>query len=252
MKEFLEFARTLAVRSGDVIAPYFLATDLQVDRKADDSPVTRADREAEAVMRDMIRRAYPAHGVIGEEYGSQDAAAEFVWVLDPIDGTISFAHGCPLFGTLIGLLHGGQPVLGLVHNPILRQLCMGDGATTTLNDRPVRMRSTATLERALVLCTDVMNVEKHQSRERYDRLTRRTLLQRGWGDCYGYLLVASGGADIMLDPILNPWDVLPVIPVIRGAGGVITTWQGGDPATGNSAVAASKALHAQVIEILNA
>jgi myo-inositol-1(or 4)-monophosphatase len=116
----------------------------------------------------------------------------------------------------------------------------------------VRVRETDDLAQALVLCTDTMHVAKHQSRERFDELQRRTKLQRGWGDCYGYLLVASGCADIMLDPIMNPWDVLPVIPVIRGAGGVITTWQGGDPVKGNSAVSAPRGLHAQAIAILNA
>ena len=123
----------LAAASGEVIRPYFAKADLDVELKGDRSPVTRADREAEAVMRELIGQHYPQHGIVGEEFGTENDGAEFVWVLDPIDGTISFASGCPLFGTLIGLLREGKPVLGAIHQPILEQLCIGDNASTTLN-----------------------------------------------------------------------------------------------------------------------
>lgn len=243
--------RTLAVKSAEVIRPYFANPDLEVERKADLSPVTQADREGEAVMRDLIHRAYPQHGILGEEFGPENTSAEFVWVLDPIDGTISFARGCPLFGTLIGLLHASVPILGSIHQPVLQQLCMGHAGETTLNGRPVRLREVTQLEDATLLTTDIKAIAKYQNQAGFDRLLAHTRLFRTWGDCYGYLLLAAGGADIMLDPIMNPWDILPLIPVIQGANGVITTWMGTDAATGNSCVAANKTLHARVIDLLH-
>ena len=155
--------------------------------------------------------------------------AEHVWVLDPIDGTRSFAAAAPLFGTLIALLHHGQPVLGAIHQPVLRQLLVGDGRETTLNGRPVRVRATPRIEEATLLCSDVLTPAQHQDGGAFAALCRRARLLRTWGDCYGYLLLATGWADIMCDPIMNPWDVAALIPVVRGAGGVITDWQGHDP-----------------------
>ena len=250
--ELRAFMERLAAASGEVIRPWFAAADLDVELKGDRSPVTQADREAEAVMRDLIGRRYPQHGIVGEEFGTENDGAQFVWVLDPIDGTISFASGCPLFGTLIGLLHEGKPVLGAIHQPVLEQLCVGDNTSTTLNGRTVKLRPCARLDEATLLATDLGNIARHQNYERFEALRGRTRLFRTWGDCFGYLLLAGGGADVMLDPIMNPWDLLPLIPVIRGAGGVITTWTGKDAADGASCVAANEALHPQVIELLNA
>ena len=250
--ELRAFMERLAAASGEVIRPWFAAADLDVELKGDRSPVTQADREAEAVMRDLIGRRYPQHGIVGEEFGTENDGAQFVWVLDPIDGTISFASGCPLFGTLIGLLHEGKPVLGAIHQPVLEQLCVGDNTSTTLNGRTVKLRPCARLDEATLLATDLGNIARHQNYERFEALRGRTRLFRTWGDCFGYLLLAGGGADVMLDPIMNPWDLLPLIPVIRGAGGVITTWTGEDAANGASCVAANETLHPQVIELLNA
>ena len=249
--ELRGFMEKLAAASGEVIRPYFAAADLDVELKGDRSPVTRADREAEAVMRELIAKHYPQHGIVGEEFGTENEGAEFVWVLDPIDGTISFASGCPLFGTLIGLLRDGEPVLGAIHQPILGQLCIGDNTGTALNGRIVRLRPCERLDDAFLLATDLRNIEKHQNLGRFEVLRQRTRLFRTWGDCYGYLLLAGGGGDVMLDPIMNPWDLLPLIPVIRGAGGVITTWTGEDATDGASCVAANETLHPQVIELLN-
>ena len=250
-KEFSEFIRFLAEKSGEVIKPYFAKANLSFEFKEDRTIVTQADREAEAVMRDMIRKAYPHHGILGEEFGQENTSAEFVWVLDPIDGTISFARGCPLFGTLIGLLHAGEPLLGAIHHPLLHQLCIGDNTETTLNGRAVQLRETRQLSETILLTTDMANIAQYQKKEGFEKLLKQTRLFRTWGDCYGYLLVASGGADIMLDPIMNPWDILPLIPVIRGAKGVITTWSGTEASRGNSCVAANKQLHPRVLEILN-
>jgi histidinol phosphatase-like enzyme (inositol monophosphatase family) len=249
-KEFTEFISALAEKSGEVIKPYFARADLAIETKEDQTPVTQADRQAEAVMRELIRKKYPQHGILGEEFGAENIGAEFVWTLDPIDGTISFARGCPLFGTLIGLLHCGTPILGAINHPLLNQLCIGNNSETTLNGRAVRLRETHYLSEAMLLTTDLAGIGNDQ-RKGFEELLSRTRLYRTWGDCYGYLLVASGGADIMLDPVMNPWDILPLVPIIQGANGVITTWSGTDAAQGNSCVAANKTLHPQVLEILN-
>lgn len=245
------FLNELAARSGEFIRPYFGNPDLVVETKSDATPVTLADRGAEELMRRMIAARFPDHGVLGEELGSDRPDAEFVWVLDPIDGTKSFASACPLFGTLIALVHRGQPVLGAIHQPILRQLVVGDGRTTELNGRPVRVRPMARLEEATVLSTNLLSPAKHQNGPAFDAFIRRARLVRTWGDCYGYLLVATGWADVMCDPIMNPWDIAALIPVIRGAGGVITDWQGKDPVGAKSIVAAGPQLHATVIAALN-
>ena len=250
LKEFTDFIYTLAEKSGEVIRPYFGKADLAVELKGDQTLVTQADRQAEAVMRDLIRKRYPQHGILGEEFGLENLSAEFVWSLDPIDGTLSFARGCPLFGTLIGLLNGGAPILGAINHPVLNQLCIGNNTETTINGRTVRLREVHHLSEAMLLTTDLASVDNHR-RKGFEELLRRIRLYRTWGDCYGYLLVASGGADIMLDPMMNPWDILPLIPVIQGANGVITTWSGTDASQGNSCVAANKTLHPQVLQILN-
>ncbi|MDB6167771.1 MAG: inositol monophosphatase [Verrucomicrobia bacterium] len=241
----------LAEKSGDFIRPFFGQPDLVVETKEDATPVTLADRGAEQLMRKLIAQRFPAHGIIGEEFGSERADAEWVWVLDPVDGTKSFAAGCPLFGTLIALLHRGKPVLGAIHQPVLRQLMIGDGSSTTLNGRAVRIRATARIEDATILTTNVHSPARYQHGTAFDALAARARLFRTWGDCYGYLLVAGGWADVMCDPVMNPWDVAALIPVIRGAGGVITDWQGNDPVNAKSIVAAGSALHAAVITALN-
>jgi myo-inositol-1(or 4)-monophosphatase len=251
LEVYRNFMLELAGKSGDVIRPYFAQADLAVDTKPDQTPVTAADRGAEELMRQMIRGRFPNHGILGEEYGAENTGAEFVWVLDPVDGTRAFAAGSPLFGTLIALLHRGQPVLGLIHQPVLHQLLVGDGVRTTLNGRPVQVRATARLEDATLLCSDVLAPAKHQNGGAFAALTQRVKLLRTWGDCYGYLLLVTGGADVMCDPIMNPWDIAALIPVVRGAGGVITDWQGRDPVNATSIVAAGPALHAQVIAALN-
>lgn len=242
----------LARESGDLIRPLFGNAELVVETKSDQSPVTLADRGAEELMRDRIRRSFPGHGIIGEEFGSENTEADFVWVLDPIDGTKSFITGVPLFATLIALLHEGQPVLGAIHQPNLGQLLIGDGQTALLNERPVRCRGTTRVEDATLLTSDPLNPARYQDGSRYDALTQRARLVRTWGDAYGYLLVASGWADICMDPIANSWDIAALVPVIRGAGGIISDWQGNAPYPAESIVAATTPeLHAQVIAALN-
>ncbi len=173
-------------------------------------------------------------------------------MLDPIDGTISFASASPLFGTLIALLHNGQPVLGCIHQPVLRQMLIGDGETATLNGASVRVRKTRSLQDATLLVTDLLDVSKHQDGAAFESLMQDVKLVRTWGDCYGYLLLATGHADIMCDPIMNPWDIAALIPIVRGAGGAISDWQGKDAIGAESIVATtSRALQDEVIARLN-
>lgn len=244
------FALDLAELSGEFIRPYFANPALTVETKSDASPVTVADRGAEEIMRARITREYPEHGIIGEEFGSDKPDAEWVWVLDPIDGTKSFLTGCPLFGTLIALLHHGKPVLGIIHQPILRQLMIGDGRSTLLNGRTVRVRSCDRLEQATVLVTDYLSPAVHQDGARFDAMIRKAKLVRTWGDCYGYLLLSGGWADAMMDPIMNPWDIAALVPIVEGAGGVITDWNGGPAYPANSTLAAGPDLHRVLLPML--
>lgn len=246
------FVEELVAASGDVIRRHFRRSDLRVESKSDASPVTVADREAETALRDRIAARFPGHGIIGEEHGSEREDAEHVWILDPIDGTISFVGGVTLFGTLIGLLRDGRPILGAIHQPITGELVIGTATGTTLDGRPIRVREPRPLERATVLTTDPGLIPRSEDFERFEALRRRAGVFRTWGDCYGYLLVATGRADLMLDPVMNPWDLLPLVPVIRGAGGTITTWEGGDPVTGSSALAGTPGAHAEALGILTA
>ncbi|HTX64449.1 MAG TPA: histidinol-phosphatase [Opitutaceae bacterium] len=251
LEPYRAFLLELTEQSGALIRPWFGRPDLAVETKSDQTPVTVADRGAEELMRRMIRERFPDHGILGEEYGAENAGAEFTWVLDPVDGTRAFAAGSPLFGTLIALQHQGRPVLGAIHQPVLGQLLVGDGTRTTLNGRPLHVRATARLGDATLLCSDPLTPAQHQNGPAFAALMARVKLVRTWGDCYGYLLLATGGADVMCDPIMNPWDIAALIPVIRGAGGVITDWQGRDPVGAASIVAATPALHPQVIAALN-
>lgn len=254
LEPFCLFAAELAHASGDLIRPLFGRYDVKVELKEDESPVTIADKKAEILMREMIERRFPTHGIIGEEGGATDEKAEWVWVLDPIDGTKSFAANVPLFGTLIALLHQGKPIVGAIHQPILRQLMIGTDEKTTLNGEIVRMREIDSLAESTLLTTDFLRCDRMKG-EAWCRLSSQARTVRTWGDCYGYLLLASGWADVMVDPKMALWDVAALIPIVRGAGGKISNWTGGDvetPVENNySAIAAHPKLHAQIVEILN-
>lgn len=252
LEPYRSFMAELATVSGDFIRPYFRATDLTVEIKADETPVTVADRGGEELLRRLIRKRFPEHGIIGEEFGSERQDAEFVWVLDPVDGTKAFVTGVPLFGTLIALKHLGEPVLGCIHQPVLHQMLIGDGESASLNGKPAAVRPYRAIEEATFLATSVAEVNQYQDGAAFTELAQRARLFRTWGDCYGYLLVASGWADIMCDPVMNPWDIAALIPIIRGAGGVITDWQGRDARDATSIVATtSRRLHGEVIAALN-
>lgn len=244
------FTKHLAELSGNVIRKYF-RTNVKVDSKPDASPVTIADKKAEELMRGEIMKNFPEHGIIGEEFGEHNPGAEYKWILDPIDGTKSFICGTVTFGTLIALLKNNQPVLGVINQPILKEFLLGDNSTAELNDVKVNVRACNKLSDAVLLTTDHLNIKKYQDIEKFNELTGRVKLYRNWGDCYGYYLVATGYADIMIDPVMNIWDLMALIPVIRGAGGIITDYHGNNPVTGSSIIAASPGIHKNIIELLN-
>lgn len=250
--DYANFARDIAAESGELIKEHWARGTVQVDRKADKTVVTETDRAVETLMRERIKANYPTHGIIGEEFGNENEDAEYVWILDPIDGTVSYVHGIPLYGSLFGLLHHGQPIIGVIHQPNLGQLCIGDGKETLINGTPVGVSGKTDLAAATLLCTDPRRAETHQNGPAFQNLIQQVETYRGWGDCYGYLMVACGRADMMLDPVLSLWDLLPLIPIIRGAGGIITDFQGKDAVKGKSCVAATPALHPQIMDILNA
>ena len=251
MQDWIDFAEELAQESGELIRAYF-GKGVAVERKADRTPVTVADREAEALLRKRIEARYPDHQVLGEEEGLSGAeGARYRWVLDPIDGTKSFIHGVPLFGTLIALLEEGQPILGVIHLPIQRALLLGvRGRETTLNREPVRVSNTRDLREATLAVTSTKVLYDLGYGPAYQHLQERVELVRSWGDCYGHFLVATGSADIMFDPIMNPWDIAALKPCIEGAGGRITDREGGTPNLGESALSTNGFLHDEVLAIL--
>ena len=245
------FALELAAEAERQIMPFFHNSEMGLEIKADDTPVTLADRRAEEVMREMIGKKFPAHGVLGEEFGSDRAQSDFVWVLDPIDGTKAFVTGCPLFGTLIGLMAHGRPVLGVIHLPALGQTCWGDGDQTWHQGQRAHVRAARPLHDATVLASDVFMAHKYRNGEAFETTVRQARLFRTWGDCYGYVLVATGWADAILDPLMNPWDLLPLIPIIRGAGGCIGGWAGEDPTHSDASIAATPGLYEDLLRRLN-
>ncbi len=212
--------------------------------------MTIADKKTEEFLRESIIKEFPGHGILGEEFGEVNPEAEFKWVLDPIDGTKSFISGTPLFGTLIALLQEGNPILGAINLPILNELMIGDGVLTTLNDKSVRVRECASLSEATLLVTDLKSFDTEPVKG-LQQLASEVKLMRGWGDCYGYYLVASGYADIMIDPVMSVWDTMALIPVIKGAGGIITDMQGNDAVSGTSIIASSRGIHKDVVSLMN-
>jgi len=248
--EFSKFCKALTNVSGDNIRKYF-RSDMNVESKHDNSPVTIADSSTEEMLREMIMKEFPEHGIIGEEFDAHNENAEYKWVLDPIDGTKSFICGTVTFGTLIALLKNDEPILGVFHQPILDEFLIGDHINTYLNDSVVLVKDVDSLDKAMMLTTDHLAFEEYQNLPKFEKLMREVKLYRQWGDCYGYYLVASGFAQIMIDPIMSFWDTMALIPIINGAGGIITDYHGKDPAKGDSIIAATPNVHRRVIEILN-
>jgi len=254
--DFAAFVDELAAASGDAIRPFF-RTALGIENKSISGgfdPVTAADRAAEAAMRALIHRTFPEHGIIGEEFAAERGDAEYVWVLDPIDGTKSFICGMPAWGTLIALTRRGDPIYGLMHQPFTREHFAGDGRAARyrgpVGDRALQARDCATLEDAVLLTTSPLLMNE-ADRGCFRRVERAVRLSRYGGDCYAYCMLAAGHVDLVIETELKAHDVLPLIPIIEGAGGVITTWENGRPHAGGRIIAAGdQRVHARAMELL--
>ncbi len=255
--EFTAFMHQLIACAFASIQPYFLQP-LTVASKADDSPVTEADRQTELALRRMIEERYPHHALRGEEYGER-GGGPYRWVLDPIDGTRAFISNCFLFGTLIALERddgdGFVPVLGCIAHSAAGAALIGHRGGTHLyradaSHRPVHARACGRLQDATVLSSSTWVAAEQRDCAGIEKLARAARMYRTWGDCFGYFSLASGGADVMLDPQLQYWDVAAVVPVVEGAGGRVTSWSGGNPLREPSLVATAGALHDEVLDLL--
>jgi histidinol phosphatase-like enzyme (inositol monophosphatase family) len=247
--EFITLAARLADASGAVIRRYFRRR-IAVDDKPDQSPVTIADRDAEAAIRDLIRAAYPQHGILGEEHGTDRGGAEWVWTVDPIDGTKAFITGKPMFGTLIGLAHGGRPVLGLIDQPVIRERWIGAaGHPTLFNGDVAATRACRTLDHAILNST-TPDMFVGDDRTAFARLAGAVKHSLYGGDCIAYGLLAAGFIDLVVEAGLKPWDFFALAPIVEGAGGKMTDWRnrplelGSD---GRVAAAGDAALHSLAV-----
>ncbi|GAB4467217.1 MAG: inositol monophosphatase family protein [Armatimonadaceae bacterium] len=248
LRDLLDVAIEGAYRAGKRTLAYFNA-GVAVDLKADETPVTVADREGERVLREWIGHVYPEHAILGEEEGETAGNPDYRWVLDPIDGTKSFIAGVPLYGVLVGVEVKGAPAVGVIYLPALDEMvCAADGLGCTWNGRPCRVSSVADLKEALVVTSSIVRCQ--QRSDAFDRLAAQTRQQATWGDAYGYALVATGRAEVMMDSVQSPWDVGPMIPILREAGGQFTDWQGKSTIYTGDGVAVNGALKEAVLEIL--
>ncbi len=251
--DHLAFAHELADRAGEVLRRHY-RTPIPVDYKADESPVTIADREVERVMRELIRARFPEHGIEGEEFATEHGEAELVWNLDPIDGTKAFLAGRPTFGTLISLLRRGTPVLGLIDQCISHERWVGvDGAPSTFNGAPIRTRPCPDLGHALLATTSPQIFRSAEEQAAFGRVAEVARITVYGGDCYAYGLLAMGFTDLVVEADLDLHDFAALVPVIEGAGGVITDWQGqalGAGSDGRVVAAGDRRVHAQALELL--
>ncbi len=248
LANLLDIARRAAALAGEVIMPLY-AGGIAVELKADRTPVTAADRNAELAIRDFLARECPGHGILGEEFGESPGDGRHRWILDPIDGTKSFVHHVPLFGTLIALERDGVPVVGVI-------ACHAAGETASaatglgahLNGEPIHVSTVDRIEDATVSMTSYARTAAMHPKG-FASLVSRCGLARAWGDCYGYLMVAAGRADVMLDPEMSIWDAAALYPVISEAGGGFSQWDG-TPGVGGSVVATNGILHGAVLAAL--
>lgn len=256
--DFAAFVEELGTLSGTAIMPFFRSSLSAADKSHGGlyDPVTEADRAAETIMRKRIKDVFPTHGIVGEEFGSENENAEFVWVLDPIDGTKAFISGLPVWGTLIGLMRNGAPAYGMMHQPFTREKFFGDGVKASLRtpngERTLKTRACASLKDATLSCTSpTMFNEKELIA--FKRVENSARLTRYGFDCYAYCMVAAGFMDVVIESNLKPYDVVALIPIIEGAGGIITTWDGQPASKGGAIIAAGdKRVHDEAMKILNA
>jgi inositol-phosphate phosphatase / L-galactose 1-phosphate phosphatase / histidinol-phosphatase len=252
--DYLAFAHRLADAAGEIIRRYW-RQPIAVEHKADDSPVTIADREVEETLRALIRATWPDHGIAGEEFAAERGDALLVWCLDPIDGTKSFITGRPLFGTLIALSRAGRPILGVIDQCVLGERWIGlEGEATTWNGVAVRTRACPGLAEAVLYVTSPQMFRTPAERAAFARVERAVRLPMYGGDCYAYGLLALGFADLIVEAGLDQHDFMALLPVIEGAGGIITDWQGRPlrpGADGRVVAAGDRRVHEAALQLLN-
>ncbi len=251
--EFIAMGARLADAGGAILGRYF-RQPLAIDLKSDDTPVTIADREAETAMRGLITETFPDHGIIGEEHGAERADSDYVWVLDPIDGTRAFLTGKPMFGALIALTRNGTPILGVIDQPVAGERWIGAAdRTTRFNGKDAATRATRALDQAIFNTTSP-DLFDGADRDAFARLKAAARETHYGGDCYAYGLLASGHIDVIAEAGLKPYDYCALAPVVEGAGGVITDWRGARltlESDGRVLAAGNAALHAEALEALN-
>ncbi len=253
----LDFTVNLAYRAGRITLGYY-NIGLRPDFKLDDTPVTAADRAAEEFVRREIEKAYPSHAILGEEFGESaptrlpaSKPVDRRWLIDPIDGTKSFMRGVPLYAVLIGLEIEGEVRVGAAYYPALDEmLCAADGLGCWWNGRRVHVSEVASFDQAYVCFTNVRNMARCGRSEAWERINQAAFASRGWGDAYGYLLVATGRAEVMLDPIMNVWDCGPFPPIFREAGGYFGDWQGNPGHTYGEALACNQQLLPELMQMI--
>jgi histidinol phosphatase-like enzyme (inositol monophosphatase family) len=248
LQTLLDVAIEAAYLGGKRTLAYFNA-GVAVETKSDQTPVTRADREAEEIIRSVITRYFPDHSILGEESGEAAGNPDFRWIIDPLDGTKSFIHGVPMYGTLIGVEVKGVASVGAIYLPATDEMISAaTGLGCRWNSRVAHVSNVAKIEDATLCITSPISGMKRS--DAFERLAGRAKLVRGWSDCYGYALVATGRADIMLDPAMNLWDCAPLLPILTEAGGHFFDWTGKATIHGKDAAATNAALYGQVVEVL--
>ena len=242
LQMLLQAVEEVARATGDEAMRHYRG-EIEVNIKRDGSPVTNADLSAERVARDWIMKRFPADGILGEEFGVHNGDADRRWIIDPIDGTASFARGVPLWGTLVAAARGDEVLAGAVYCPAADEMvCAARSAGSWWNGSRTRVSATDDLSRAVVLTTDARFAASPDKLSRLHTLIAEAGSCRGWGDCFGYVMVATGRADVMVDPVMSPWDAAALLPVIEEAGGVFTDWTGQPTAFGGDAIATNAAL----------
>lgn len=251
----LDLAITAARSAGRVAAGYFAELSFAIETKHDGTPVTIADRETEQELRRRIEASFPDDEIVGEEFESRPGRSGYRWIVDPIDGTKSFIHGVPLFGTLVGVEYAGECVIGVIELPALNEsvyAAKGRGAWHARGDAtpvPARVSSVQKLAEGLFCCSSVSTFMTAGRAEAFEQLRASCRLARGWGDCYGYVLVATGRAEVMVDPILSLWDMGALPTILTEAGGTFTDWQGTPTIYGRDGIATNGRVFSEVMGI---
>lgn len=255
LSDRLKLALIVAREAGDITLRYFCQDNFQIELKSDSSPVTVADRQAELHLRHKISAAFPQDGILGEEFSETPGSSGFRWILDPIDGTKSFISGVPLYGTLIGVEFEAKSVVGVIHIPGLDECvyaAAGQGAWYIRHGaapRPAKVSNKRRLAESLFCTSEVKTFVNAGRTDAYQQMQAATWLTRTWGDCYGYLLVATGRAEVMIDPKMNVWDCAALQPVMEEAGGTFTDWQGNRTIHAGEAIATNGHVLEEVLAI---